>query len=423
MATDNLRGGARLNPLGTRGGARLNAPNPRRNRAVTQYGAAGGAAAGFNRTSQMLQDIIKNNKPRSGTGYNPMPHPGLYNRQEATVPDNTQYLKTLADFMQQARDTLNSSKQTALSSAMSGIAGREAAMKQQAAASDQNIGKGYGALSAFISGQAAPIAQNYQTGIDQTAAAAADAQNAINQGNQAAVAQQQAILQRLGIGDTNVVLQNTGTANAGQTSANVADAAARAQAARTRLSENQQTAQNFNTQSGTAAALEGRGAQNKIQQQLMSYLGQLQDERTAASSAAQVTEADVVQLAQQLMDQDRQVWEGNYNRRYQVEQDAAANAQAAMEAQIEAAQAQAAPELNATTYSSLGPVGQAAYALQQSGVDPVQAKTITNALQRAYTEGRVRNVQDFVKLVQQYASGADPIDINNAASIYYQYFQ
>ncbi len=344
----------------------------------------------------------------------------MLQKQQAPVQDNTQYLKTLQDFMQQARDILGSSAQSSLSSTMSGIAGREAAMKAPAADSTAKIGRGYQALNSFFNGNAPKIDENYQTAQNQVAQAATDTNNLINTGNQAAQAQQNALLKQLGIGDTNIVLQNKGTTNEAQQAANVADAAQRAQGTRNMLATNQATTQDFNRASGSAAQLEGQGAQNGIQRSLMDYLGKLQDERTQAQQSSQVTEADVVQLAQQLLDADQSTWQGNYDRRYQVEQDAANNAAAAYEAQMKAAQG---PEMTATQYSSLGPGGQVAYALQQSGVDPTQARTIADAAQRAYSTGNVRNAADFIKLVQQYASGTDPIEAANAASIWYNYYQ
>lgn len=404
-------------------GAMAGSKNLRRNtgalRGTKSYSPSGGTIAAGNSAWDQLRDgtLLSNFASRGNQFSKRLGGPA---RQQAQVQDNTQYLKTLSDFMQQARDILGSSASTALSGALSNIGNREAALKSQAATSDTNIGKGYAALNTFFQGNNPIIEANYQGAQNDVQKAAEDTAKLITEGAAGAAAQQNKDLARLGIQDANIVLQNKGTDMAGDTAAATADAAARAQGTRNLLAANQQTAQNFNTASGNAAQLEGRSARNQVQGDLLRYLASLQDQRQEAQAAAQVTEADVTNLAQQLYDQDYQQWQGNYDRRYQVEQDAADRAQAAYEAQLAAA---APADLSSTQYSSLGPLGQASYALQQSGVSPEQSRVIANALNTAYNQGNIRSAADFIKLVQQNAAGSDPIDAANAAAIYYQYFQ
>lgn len=345
------------------------------------------------------------------------------NAAEEAIVDPTQYTKTLEDFIAQARLALSSTNDAA----MSGISGREGALKSNAAGIRGDIGGQYKSLAAYMAGQAPSIAQNYQTGIDQTAAAGKQATDAIQQSSAGAQSQQQAILSRLGIEDANVAIANQGGTLESQAATNVNDSAQRTQAASQRLSSNQATAQNLNVSSGEAAQLQGQQQQNRISQDLTSRLGALQDERAATASN---TESSVQSLAQNLYNNDYNQWQGNYDRKYNVQKDAqsAAMEQTQMENDAAAALAEsnAPAQMDATGFKSLGANGQAAYALQQSGVDPQSAKTIVQAVQDTYAAGGTFNsFLDFAKLINAKAksNGLDPIDTNTAAGIYYNYFQ
>ncbi len=351
---------------------------------------------------------------------------GSFDRQTKEAPrrpaqDNTQYTKQIQDFLDQSRALLNSGSSASISAAINNIANREAAIKSQGATADSNIGKGYAALQSFIAGQADPIQQNFQTAVDGTGAAADTAKTSMIEASEAANAQRQAILNRLGTADSEAVLLNKGIHGSGDLEKNIADVAGRAQAAQTRLESNKQTALNYNTQFGSSSALQGRAAQDGVQRTVTNAIAALQDERAAAQASAQVDDADVWGLAQQMLNSDQGIWEGNYNRRYQVEGDAAANALSLYEAQ----QKSGGEPMDSTSYGALGPVNQAVYALQQSGVDPQQASVIAQAVSQEYAaNGGKMDVSKFITAVQKnLGASASPLDVSTAVSIFYKYFQ
>lgn len=326
--------------------------------------------------------------------------------------DMSQYNKTVDDFIAQARQIVGSSQQQYLND----IAAKEAALRQNANQNLDTIGKDYAALSAFISGQSAPISSAFQTGIDQSGAAGATAQSAIQQATSAAQAQQQAILANLGIQDANIAIANNGNTLEAQMAANVADSAGRTQATQDRLSQNQQSALNANTMSGNAAALEGQGQRNRITQNLASAIADLQSQRGLITSGS---DAAALELAQSLMNNDYQIWSDNYNRRYQTQSDAA---NLAIQRQQAEAQANQAPEMTSTAWGALGPAGQANYALQQQGVDPQQAQYIVNAVQTIMAQKPNIGISDLVALLNADEGIGDKINAQNAAAIYQNYF-
>lgn len=327
------------------------------------------------------------------------------------VPDNTQYSKTLEDFLAQAREIVNSSA----SSQLGLLGNQEAALKRNAAEIQGKIAGGYSGLSSFIDGRNPVIKENYQSGVEGVADAASRAQEAITSGTATAQAQQQAILNRLGIQDANIPIANDGQTLEAQMAANVADSAGRAQNAETQLNSNMATSLDFNTSAGTAAALEGQGQQDRISRDLMTRLAELADQRTQIQSQ---TQQSPYELAMMLRNDDYNIWEGNYGRRYQVDQDAMSNAMAMQEAQAKANQM---PELNSTTWSALGPLGQAEYALTQSGVPPQEASAILATIEQE--GGRHATAASFIQRLQQLAieRGLEPISTQNAARIYYNY--
>lgn len=325
--------------------------------------------------------------------------------------DDTQYSKSLEDFLAMAERMLSGDKSTAIN----GVANQEAALRRAHQDISNQLRGGYSGLSSFIAGQAEPISSAYDTAVQGSAEAAQRAQAAISEGAAAAQAQQQAILARLGISDANIPIANTGTTLEQQTSQAITDSAQRAQNSQTELTSNKASQLGYNSSMGTSAAMEGQSQQDALGRQLMMRLAELADQRTQIESQSNKSALD---LAQQLMGADYQLWEGNYNRKYQANRDA-------LDLAIQKAQAaNTSPEMNSTSWNALGPVGQASYALQQSGVPAEQVGPIISLITEEMAKGNIRNEYSFIKAVQEEAlrRGLEPISTQNAAALYYNYF-
>lgn len=331
--------------------------------------------------------------------------------------DNSQYNRSLADFLAMAQQIVGQNAQGQL-----GLLGnQEAALKRNAAEIQGKIGGGYNALSSFIDGQAPVLQKSYQTGIEGVSDAATRAQSAISEGTAKAQAQQQAILSRLGNEDANIAIANTGKTLEDEMANRISDSAQRAQGAETQLNTNMATEVGYNTAMGTSAALEGQGQQDRVSRDLLSRLAELADQRQMIQSSSQ---QDSLGLAQNLMGSDYDIWQGNYNRRYQLDQDSMNNALKMAEMQDQGG----APELNATTWSAMGPGGQAQYALQQGGVPPDQAAGIMQAINETMGSGRYSGdmgISKFIQEIQRLAQerGLDPVSTQSAALMYYNYMQ
>lgn len=334
------------------------------------------------------------------------------------VPDDTQYHKTLQDFLTTAQQLLSGTTNGQLNA----LGNQEAALKNSAADIQNKMRGGYAGLSSFISGQAAPIGEAYQQGIQGAADAAKNAQDTIQAGTSAAQAQQQAILNRLGIADANIPIANTGTSLEADSARAISDSAQRAQNAQTQLSANKASGLTYNAALGNSAALEGQGQQDRISRDLMQKLAELADQRAVLQSSSA---SDALSLASELYNSDRQNWSDNYNRKYQANSDAM---QFAIDQANASAEANSAPQMSSTAYSALGPLGQASYAMDQWGVDPSTAKATLAVISEVTSNGNQRiamNPAAFIQAVQDRARqmGLDPITTQNAAMIYFNYLQ
>jgi len=342
--------------------------------------------------------------------------------QVNTAVDPSQYTKTVADFLVQAREMLKSDSQKTIS----GIDAKDSALRSNAAGIQGQMSNGYAGLVKNIMDQAPAVAQNFQTGISEVGTSAAAAQKVMSDSAAAAQTQQQAIMNRLGIADANIPLINNGNTLADQTAGNIADSAARAQSAQNRLASDQTTAVNTNNSTGQAAAMYGQNEQNRIGTDLVSRLAALQDQR---NTVGQTSETDAYKLAQDMLDSDYSQWNGNYGRESSMQSGAAQSAfdkykaDLAAQTQEDVANTNAASR-NAPKYNEMGAGGQANQSLLNAGVDQGQAAIITAAIQQAYESGDISTAAKFMEAVRQ-ASGSDPKNIvaaQNAAGQFYKYY-
>ena len=362
--------------------------------------------------------------PNSNSFTNPPPDSiARPNYDTSTQVDPSQYTKTVADFLDQARSMLKSDSQKTIS----GIDARDSALRSNATGIQGQMSNGYAGLVKGILDQAPSIAQNFQTGISQVGDSAAKAQKVMADSAAAAQSQQQAILGRLGITDANIPIANKGNTLEAQTAGQVADSAARAQSAQTRLSSDQTTALGTNNSTAQSAAMYGQNEQNRISGDLMSQLAALQDQRNVAGQ--QTSEADAYKLAQDMLSSDQSLWAGNYGRESAMQSGAAQSAfdkykaDLAAQTQEDVANTNAASR-NAPKYNEMGAGGQANQSLLNAGVDQGQASIITAAIQQAYETGDISTAAKFMEAVRQ-ASGSDPKNIvaaQNAAGQFYKYY-
>lgn len=287
--------------------------------------------------------------------------------------DDTQYNKTLEDFLALAQQYMSGSSAEELGN----IGNQETSLRRNAEDISNQLRGGYSGLSSFITGQAPVIQQGYEQGIQGSAEAAQRAQTAITEGTAAAQAQQQAIMNRLGIADANIPIANAGTTLEAGMAQQVADSAARGQNAQTELNSNMATALNFNTSQGTSSAVEGQGEQNRVHRDLLSRLAELADQRREVQSSSN-SSSDMYGLAQSLMDQDYQKWSGNYDRKYNAQRDAMQMAQDQMAAQQDTSSS----DISSTQASLLGTAGRAEYMLKMNGLDATGSSYIIDGLNR-----------------------------------------
>lgn len=340
-------------------------------------------------------------------------------RDSGPLKDNTQYSKTLEDFLAMAQQIIGGQTQSQLS----GISNQEAALRQNADEIRGKIAGGYNALSSYIGEQAPVIQQNFDTGIEGIGNSAEQAQASISKGTAAAQAQQQAILDRLGNSDANISIANNGTTLEAQMAQQIADSAQRAQGAQTQLQSNAVTERNYNTSMGTSAAMEGQGQQDRIGRDLLSRLAELADQRQLIQSGSQM---DASRLASDLMDRDYGIWSGNYDRRFNADKSAMDFAQQQAQLQAEQQAAMNKPqEMTTARWSTFGPPARAAYALENSGVAPDQARAIVAEIDQYYGDGGANMTpSQFVTAIQKLARdrGLDPVSTSNAAAVYREYF-
>ena len=374
-------------------GADLGGFSQSKNSLTSEKDPKSGARGGFWQDLMGLRDEVQSRARSLGS-------------KSTKMRDPSQYNKTLEDFLAMAQQMLSGES----SSILSGISAQEAALKRNAEEIRGTIGSGYRGLSTFIDGQAPKIEQGFQSGIEGSAAAAQRAQGAITEGSAAAQAQQQAIMERLGIQDANIPIANTGTTIEAEMARRIADSAQSQQGTENLLNTNKATELGFNTSMGTSAALEGQGQQDRIGRDLLSRLAALQDQRATASRSST---SDACGLAQQLMGTDYGLWSDNYDRRYNLDKDAMNYASAG----------QSTPELTSTGWGALGVPGQVQYMMQQSGVDPAISLTVIQALgDKIQTSRGTPTLQELLE-VAMAAAGNDAaarVAAQNAALQYHE---